>query len=114
MDILIIKPQWGTKILNGEKVWEIRGFNTKKRGTIAIAFSRTSKKHGQATLINTIELTEEMWNVSFEKHCISGMTWEDLLDIYKHPFAWVFESPLWYENPIPFTPHPGAVIWVKE
>lgn len=114
MDILIIKPQWGTKILNGEKVWEIRGSGTNKRGTFAIAFSRTYKKYGEANLVNSIELTEKLWNANYDKHCIRDITWATLLQIYKHPHAWVFGSPIWYENPIPFTPHPGAVIWVKE
>lgn len=114
MDILIIKPNWGTKILNGEKTWEIRGSDTKKRGRVALAFSRTGKKYGEAELTASIRLTENMWKSGFDKHCICGMSWAELLEVYKHPHAWVFEKPAWYEEPIAFTPHPGAVIWVKE
>ena len=30
---LFVRPEWCNKILHQNKRWEVRGFNTKKRGT---------------------------------------------------------------------------------
>lgn len=114
MDILIIKPEWGEKVLTGEKTWEIRGSSTSKRGTIAIAYSHTNRKFGEVELVDSVELNKEMWENNLDKHCAEGMSWDDLLKRYKKPYAWVLRNPKLYADPVQFEPHRGAVIWVKE
>lgn len=115
MDILIIKPFWADKIFNENKLWEIRGSNTSKRGKIAIAKSGTSRAFGTAELIDSIPLTKELWEANKNNHQVE-ITWEELLKVYKKPHAWIFkhDSATKYQTPIPYIHPRGAVIWVKE
>ena len=114
MDILMIKQPWGEKILNGEKTWEIRGSGTSKRGRIALAFSKTGAKYGEVELVDSIPLTEELWKSGCVKAGLPDVSWKELLEMYKAPYAWVMQNPQKYKAPVPFTPKRGAVIWVRE
>lgn len=114
MDILLIKPEWGEKILAGEKTWEIRGASTSKRGTIALAYSKTGKKFGEVELADCIALTRDLWENGQQKHCAPHISWDELLQMYKKPYAWVMKNPIKYKEPVPYTHRHGAVIWVKE
>ena len=115
MDILIIKPMWANKIFDTGKIWEIRGSNTKKRGIIGIAKSGTGLVYGTINLINSIPLTKEQWENNKEKHQVE-MTWEELLKIYKHPYAWIFNewSVRKFSDPVPYIHKRGAVVWSKD
>ena len=53
MDILILKEKYGSQILSGNKSWELRNNNTKKRGKIFIAYSKTGKIFGEVELYET-------------------------------------------------------------
>ncbi len=113
MDILIIREEPGTQILSGEKTWELRGSNTKKRGKIAIAFSGTKKKFGTVELVDSIPLTRQLFESNVKKHRSPG-TWDDLKSWYKNPHAWVLKNPKFFKKPIDYIHPSGAVIWVKE
>lgn len=115
MDILIIKPYWADKIFCENKLWEIRGNNTKKRGKIAIAKSGTGCVFGTVNLIDSIPLTKEIWETNEKNHQVD-IPWEELLKRYKKPYAWIFEygSVTKYQVPVPYTHPKGAVIWVKD
>ena len=114
MDILIIKPYWVDKIFNENKLWEIRGCNTSKRGKIAIAKSGTGCVFGTVNLINSIPLTKEIWEINEKNHQVD-ISWEELLKRYKKPYAWIFEygSVKKYQEPVTYNHPKGAVIWVK-
>ena len=112
MDILIIKPKWVEKIFCNNKIWEIRGSNTKKRGKIGISISGTSCIYGTANIVDSIELTETLWNLNKDKHQVD-ITWDELLRIYKNPYAWVLSDKNILDSPIHFNYPKGAVIWVK-
>lgn len=115
MDILIIKPYWADRIFDYNKLWEIRGSNTSKRGRIAIAKSGTGHIFGTANIIDSIPLTREIWETNEKNHQIE-LTWEELLCIYKKPYAWIFEygSIEKCQIPVPYTHPKGAVIWVQD
>jgi len=113
MTILLIKPQWGEKVLGGKKSWEIRGTTTKKRGRIALAFSGTGMKYGEVTLTDAIPLTKELWEQNMDKHCVND-TWENVCKRYAHPYAWVLTEPETYAQPVGYIHPAGAVIWVNE
>lgn len=113
MYILIMKPVWGEKILSGEKSWEVRRSKTSHIGRIRIAFSGTQKKFGEVTLSECIPLTKELFEQNRDKHCIPD-SWEDVCKVYPNPVAWVMEAPETYDVPVPYTPHQGAVVWVKD
>lgn len=113
MYILIMKPEWGEKILSGEKCWEVRRSKTGHIGRIRIAFSGTQKKYGEVTLSKCIPLTKELFEANVDKHCIHD-SWEEVCKVYPNPVAWVMENPETYKAPVPYIPHKGAVVWVKE
>ena len=113
MDILIIKPYWADRIFDYNKLWEIRGCNTSKRGKISIAKSGTGCVFGTVNLINSIPLTKKLWETNEKNHQVD-ISWEELLLRYKKPYAWIFECVEKYQTPIPYTHPKGAVIWVKD
>lgn len=115
MDGLIIKRKWLDKILSGEKTLEIRGSRTKKTGgQIYLLESKTRKVKGKCQISECILIeNEEMWEKLKPHHCV-GISYRELLEIYKNPYAWVIKDVevipdnLYYEHP------KGAVIWVKQ
>lgn len=107
---LIIKSPWADYILEGKKSWEIRGSNTKIRGEIAIIKSGTGLIYGTAELVDVIKLSKDMFESEIEKHQIRNMKYEEL---YKKPYAWVFQKPVYFTTPVPYQHPQGAVIWVN-
>lgn len=106
---LIIKDPWITKILNGEKIWEIRGNNTKIRGKIYLIKSGTQKIYGEIELINSIFITEKIFEDNKEKHQV-----KEFNEIkYNKTYAWVLQNPIIYDNPIPYKHKRGCVIWIN-
>ena len=94
-----IKEPWLTMILEGRKVWEIRGENTKKRGWIHLTHSGAGGEiHGSVKLVEVHSLTRKNFAANFEKHRIRDVrkvkyakiyAWE-LKDVKKHcrPFTY--------------------------
>lgn len=104
---LIIKDPWITKILNGEKTWEIRGTDAKHRGHTELIKSGTGLRFGSGDLIGTRHVGFTDLNNNFEKHRVT--------DEISYPFmwAWIFENVLWHPEPIPYEHKQGCVIWVN-
>ncbi|WP_042150226.1 ASCH domain-containing protein [Paucisalibacillus sp. EB02] len=108
---LIIKSPWIELILDGQKTWEVRGSNTKIRGTVALIKSGSGKVFGELDLIDSIELTLEAYRESKKLH---GIQSEDALALpYKKTYAWILANPKIYKEPIPYKHPMGAVIWVN-
>ena len=107
---LLIKEPWIDLILRGEKTWEIRGSNTKIRGEIHLIKSTTGKIFGSVQLVDVIELDEDTYFNSVHKHQIKD---HNRTMPYKKTYAWVFENPVLFEEPIPYQHPQGAVIWVN-
>ena len=84
--ILVVKKKWGNEIFHCGKDWEIRGCSTKKRGIVRIAVSGTGLVIGEVTLCNVLPLTREIWETN-KKHHHVNMTWDELIKIYKKPYA---------------------------
>lgn len=106
---LVIKSPWIEKILAGEKVWEIRGSNTKIRGTIALIKSGSGMIFGTVVLTDCFQVTQEAMYQGFKNHRISA----DYDIPYKKCYAWELSSPVLYPEPIPYRHPQGAVIWVN-
>lgn len=130
MDILIVKPKWAELILSGQKIWEIRGSNTSKRGIIGIAESGTGKVFGEVELINSRRMTHGDYVSGKHRHCLeyfrtsvpdtvqmeiiaSYIDWENLRNIYQTPYIWELRNAKRYDEPKPYNHPKGAVIWVK-
>ncbi len=105
---LIIKEPWITMILNEEKTWEIRGSNTKTRGTIALIKSGTGMIFGTAVLTDSFHVTDSALRQGFDNHRIP----ESNHIPYAKQHVWVMSSPILFKKPIPYKHPQGAVIWV--
>jgi|GEM_PF-850078 len=106
---LIIKKPWIDMILDGTKIWEIRGTSCNIRGRIALIESGTGEIKGTVILANSFPLTEEAFKSECIKHRIpqeSGIT-------YKKPYVWEMHTPTRYAKPVPYKHPQGAVIWVN-
>jgi len=114
MNGLIIKEPHITRILNGEKTWEIRGSKTNIRGRIALIRSGSGLVIGTCELVDCVgPLTIEDLIKNEEKHRINN---ERLLSKglpYPKTYGWVIKNPQYFEEPIPYKHPMGAVIWVK-
>ena len=109
MDALIVKQPWIDYILSGNKVWEIRGTKTKKRGKIELIKSGSGLVVGCCDIIDCVQLDYESFINSKDKHLISNL---NVLP-YKKTFAWVLSNPTRYKEPKKYNHPNGAIIWVK-
>ncbi|CAM0103508.1 ASCH domain-containing protein [Vibrio phage 340E47.2] len=105
---LIIDEPWISKILSGEKTWEMRSAKTKVRGEIALI------KKGTGTIVGTVELYDCL-SCDPEKlpmgvsHCIP----RSMFNVFeKWNVAWKLRG-VKAISPIPYKHKQGAVIWVK-
>jgi len=106
---LIIKKHWLDLILSGQKVWEIRGSNTKIRGVICLIESGTGEIKGTVELYDSHPVNAFDLKFYKEKHCIQDLA----LIKYGRPHAWVMRNTKRFDNPIPYKHPRGAVIWVN-
>lgn len=108
---LIIKSPWIHYILEGKKTWEIRGSNTKMRGTAALIKSGSGMVYGEVKMVDCKELTLKEYQEGRAFHCVES---EDAQELpYKRTYAWILGEPVLYEEPIPYKHPMGAVIWVN-
>ncbi|SDO71204.1 ASCH domain-containing protein [Halobacillus sp. SY10] len=107
---LLVKEPWIDLILSGEKTWEIRGTNTKHRGTTGLIKSGTGHVFGTVEIVDSQPLTKAEYERSTSLHGIPEENCQQLP--YKRTYAWVLRNPFFYEEPIPYTHPLGAVIWV--
>jgi hypothetical protein len=111
MKALIIKSPWIYMILEGKKTWEIRGSNTKTRGTIALIMSGSGMVYGEIDLIDSKELSLPDYQKNRRFHGVDSEAASVLP--YKRTYAWVLDKPRFYEKPVPYKHPMGAVIWVR-
>ena len=107
---LIIKPNWGNLILNGDKLIELRGSNTNIRGTIGLIFSGTNRIWGTVDIIGSKQLSRETFERFKRYHKVDC----DINDIsYRKVWGWLIDNPVRLDKPIDFQPKKGCVIWVN-
>ena len=100
LPVLIIKPKWGRRILDGEKVLEIRRGNRKEHlgKRIGLCFSGTSAIQGYVDFVGTVgPLDRPMWRARRGEHCVPGA-----LPYGKHTWGWALANPEWRHEPIQF------------
>lgn len=108
---LLIKAPWIDYIFEGLKTWEIRGSNTKIRGTVALIKSGSGLVFGTVDLVDCKKLDLEEYQQGEKYHCVSK---GDCLEMpYKNTHAWVLENPILFDKPLPYKHPMGAVIWVN-
>ena len=108
---LIIGERWVSKILEGEKCWEMRSTRTKRRGPIALI------KKGSKTVVGVCELTDvhgpfdspdlEKYR---DKHRVPKSIYE--APDYKWRYAWELSNVRRLTSPLTYQHRSGSVIWV--
>ena len=101
LPVLIIKPKWGRRILDGKKVLEIRRGNHKKHigKRIGLCFSGTSAIQGYVDFVGTVgPLDLPMWGARRSEHCVP----DEKLPYGKHTWGWAFANPERLSEPIRF------------
>lgn len=108
---LIIAEPWIGKILSGEKIWEMRSRNTKRRGPIALI------KKGSKTVVGICRLDgvkgpldkDELAQYEHE-HQVPREVYE--APGYKWYYAWMLSDVMPLPEPVPYVHPSGSVIWV--
>lgn len=108
---LIIRSPWIDFILQGKKTWEIRGSNTYIRGKVALIKSGSGLIYGTVDLVESRQLSLEEYQQTELFHCVSKKN--TVKAPYNTIYAWVFENPELFEEPVAYKHPQGAVIWVK-
>lgn len=111
MRALLIKEPFVSQILDGPKVWEIRGSRTHVRGTIGLVAS------GSGTVVGVCELDEchgPLTAREFKGNArkVGIRPEEAQLGYYAKTYAWEVSGARRFRKPIPYVHRPGAVIWV--
>jgi hypothetical protein len=112
MNGLIIRTPWIEMILDGKKIWEIRGRLTHVRGKIALIRGGSGLIVGTCNLVGVagpLTLREFQNNASKAGFTASQMTSLP----YEKTYAWVLSNVIKLRRPIPYKHPSGAVIWVK-
>ena len=111
MKALIIKKKYLDLIFSGEKTWELRGSNSKIRGTIGLIESGSGLIIGAADLIEVIgPLSLDDLNRNINKTQYDP---NQTFLKYKNTYAWSLSNIIKFENPIKYKHPQGAIIWVN-
>jgi len=111
---LLVRDPYATQLLNGEKIWEIRGKATQIRGTVAIIKSGTGRAFGTVRLVRVLGplalddlvLAHELPGDEREQFKRAGLP-------YAKTYAYVLSDPRWFERPVHYHHPSGAVTWVR-
>jgi hypothetical protein len=111
MRALLIRRPWIDMLLDGQKIWEIRGSQTSVRGRIALVASGSGTVIGVCDLVDCIgPLTQNQYRKNAKKARMRPSEAE--LGYYRQTYAWVVENAHRLERPVPYQHPSGAVIWV--
>jgi hypothetical protein len=111
---LLVRDPYATQLLNGEKIWEIRGKATQIRGPVVIVKSGSGRAYGTVRLIRVLGplalddlmMARELPEEEREAFRHSGLP-------YAKTYAYVFSDPQWFDRPISYNHPSGAVTWVR-
>lgn len=109
MKALIVKKPWIDYILNGCKIWEIRGSKTNIRGQIELIQSGSGLVVGSCEIVDCKELTIKDYKNNIHKHNIQAVTTLP----YKKTYAWIISNAKRYAEPKKYKHPQGAIIWVN-
>jgi len=109
---LLIQEPHISKILDGNKTWEMRGSHTNIRETIALIASGSDTVIGVCELVDCIgPLSANAFRANAAK--VGKRPSEAALGYYKQTYAWVMAKPKRLHRPVPYVHPSGAIIWVR-
>ena len=110
--ILVVKPEWLDRLLDGRKTLEIRSSGCSKPiGTrVYLSESKTGTICGSVVFRGTTgRLDEDAWNHLRPHHNVQTND----LPYGSSTHGWWFESPVRYDPPVPYAVRPGSIVWRK-
>jgi hypothetical protein len=109
---LIIDEPWISKILNGEKDWEMRSTRTSFRGKFGLIRKGSGQVVGVAELneVSGPYTSEQLTRHQVHHHVPPEITNQEH---YKWNYAWHLEHVTALEYPVHYQHKNGAVIWVE-
>lgn len=109
---LVIDRPWVELILRGEKVWEMRSTDIKRRGLIALIQKGTGCVVGVANLVDVKgPFTNDELQAHEHIHHVPPAMYRAL--DYKWRIAWVLADVTRLQEPAPYKHKSGAVTWVE-
>ena len=110
---VVIDEPWLSKILAGEKVWEMRSKRTRYRGAIGLIRKGSGHIVGMARLAECLTALSPLDFARHEaKHRIPPSQQDEALRRRWH-FPWVLEEARALPHPVPYSHRSGQVIWVR-
>ena len=108
--LLVLKAPWLDLILSGKKTWEIRGTQTKQRGTVHLALSGAGGQiAGQCRIGKSYAINKKTLSKHFTKHRIADLS----IITYRKPHVWEISHARRYKQPFAYDHPQGAVNWVR-
>ncbi len=105
---LVIDEPWISKILRGEKTWEMRSKPTRKRELVGLVRKGSGRVYAVARIVDCRgPLDDSQVLDSFEKHRVP------LERIGKWRYAYVLEDVVQLPRPVSYVHNKGAVVFVK-
>jgi len=110
---VVVDEPWLSKILAGEKVWEMRSKRTRYRGAIGLIRKGSGHIVGMARLAECLTALSPLDFARHEaKHRIPPSQQDEALRRRWH-FPWVLEEARALPRPVQFSHRSGQVIWVR-
>lgn len=112
MRALVIREPWISKILRGEKTWEMRSVATKIRGEIALIRQGSGLVVGLARIVDCLpplDLSNYMDHA--ERHAIPAKMLDEVI-AYRWVHPWVLADARALQKPVPYKHKSGAVLFV--
>jgi hypothetical protein len=110
---IIIDEPWISKILTGEKVWELRSTRTIFRGPVALIRKGSGAVIGTATLVDCLApLSSRNFALHENRHCIPSAAHQAALERGRC-IPWVLRDVRTLRRPVSYGHRSGQQIWVR-
>jgi hypothetical protein len=112
MSALLIRAPYIDWIMDGSKVWEIRGSRTTKLQRIGLIQSGTGKVVGVADLVDVIGPLRRADFISNARKLGPRKSEISRRSPYARPYAWVLKGARRLKTPVRYKHPSGSIIWV--
>lgn len=109
---LVVREPWISKILSGEKTWELRSRATQVRGRIALIRKGSGRVVGTAVLKEVLPALDRAGLMTHQS--MHGVPEEKIDEVLAQRWVtpWVLSDVQMFEVPVPYIHPMGAVTWV--
>jgi hypothetical protein len=110
---IIIDEPWLSKILAGNKAWEMRSRPTNIRGPIGLILKRSGAAWGAASLVGSLPaLSMSDFASDQGRHGIPASHQKQAFKLGRR-VPWVLENARALSRPVPYRHRSGQQIWVR-